>query len=279
MTRTSHNSTTNNNIWSSFTKKAIKFAAIAALGFTLTACKEDLYTKMTESEANEMLSVLLRNNVNATRTVAKDGSNVLKVETAQRSEAIELLKSKGYPKQVFSNLCDTFKSNGFVASPTEERARLACANNDEASKSVMKIQGVTFARVLTVMPKNDPFKLERAEGSASVVVQHDAATDMTPLKAHIKMTVANSIEGLSYDKVSVVFTPVESNRDDLAASRNAATERNLEFYAYILAGIMAVFGLGILLSSQISKLFSSLTAGKNANAFPTASSGNLGAAE
>jgi type III secretion protein J len=278
MTKTSHKSTTI-GIFSNVSKKIIKLVAVAALGFTLTACKEDLYTKMTESEANEMLSVLLRNNVDATRTVTKDGTNVLKVETAQRSEAIELLKSKGYPKQIFSNLCDTFKSNGFVASPTEERARLACANNDEASKSVMKIQGVTLARVLTVMPKNDPFKLERAEGSASVVVQHEAGTDMLPLKSHIKMTVANSIEGLSYDKVSVVFTPVESNRDDLAASRSAATDRNLEFYAYIIAGIMAVIGLGILLSSQISKLFSTLSASKDANAFPTASSANLGAAE
>lgn len=278
MTKISHKSTTI-SIFSSVPKKIIKFVVVAALGFTLTACKEDLYTKMTESEANEMLSVLLRNNVDATRTVTKDGTNVLKVETAQRSEAIELLKSKGYPKQIFSNLCDTFKSNGFVASPTEERARLACANNDEASKSVMKIQGVTLARVLTVMPKNDPFKLERAEGSASVVVQHEAGTDMLPLKSHIKMTVANSIEGLSYDKVSVVFTPVESNRDDLAASRSAATDRNLEFYAYIIAGIMAVIGLGILLSGQISKLFSTLSAGKDANAFPTASSANLGVAE
>jgi type III secretion protein J len=278
MTKTSHKSTTI-GIFSNVSKKIIKLVAVAALGFTLTACKEDLYTKMTESEANEMLSVLLRNNVDATRTVTKDGTNVLKVETAQRSEAIELLKSKGYPKQIFSNLCDTFKSNGFVASPTEERARLACANNDEASKSVMKIQGVTLARVLTVMPKNDPFKLERAEGSASVVVQHDPNTDMLPLKSHIKMTVANSIEGLSYDKVSVVFTPVESNRDDLAASRSAATDRNLEFYAYIIAGIMAIIGLGILLSGQISKFFSTLSAGKDANAFPTASSTNLGAAE
>jgi type III secretion protein J len=278
MTKISQESTSI-SIWSNVSKKIIKLAIIASIGFGVSACKEDLYTKMTESEANEMLSVLLRNNVDATRTVAKDGSNVLRVETSQRSEAIELLKSKGYPKQIFSNLCDTFKSNGFVASPTEERARLACANNDEASKSVMKIQGVTLARVLTVMPKNDPFKLERAEGSASVVVQHDAATDMLPLKSHIKMTVANSIEGLSYDKVSVVFTPVESNRDDLAASRNAATERNFEFYAYIAAGIMALFGLGILLSGQISKFISSLTSSRGANAFPTANTGNLGAAE
>ncbi len=268
----------------SLRSKFVKLAFIASLGFAVSACKEDLYTKMTESEANEMLSVLLRNNVDATRTVTKEGLSVLKVETSQRSEAIELLKSKGYPKQVFSSLCDTFKSNGFVASPTEERARLACANNDEASKSVMKIQGVISARVLTVMPKNDPFKLERSEGSASVIVQHDAGTDMTALKPMIRMTVANSIEGLTYDKVSVGFTPVESNKDDLLASRMAASAISTEFYAYIIAGIMAFIGLGVLLAGRVSELLTKtgagkLLSGKNFEAFPTSQANKLSAAE
>lgn len=268
----------------SLRSKFVKIALIALLGFAVSACKEDLYTKMTESEANEMLSVLLRNNVDATRTMTKEGSSVLRVETSQRSEAIELLKSKGYPKQIFSGLCENFKGTGFVASPTEERARLACANNDEASKSVMKIQGVISARVLTVMPKNDPFKLERSEGSASVIVQHDAATDMTALKPMIKMTVANSIEGLTYDKVSVGFTPVESNKDDLMASRAAASAISIEFYSYIIAGIMAMLGLGIIFAARISQLLnktgaSRILSGGSYEAFPTSQSSKLSAAE
>ncbi len=267
------------SIYSKLTSKFTKLILIAAVGFTVSGCKEDLYTKIsTETEAKEMLSVLLNNNIDAKSTVAKDGTNVLKVESSQLSEAIELLKSKGYPKQTFTGFCDTFKGTGFVASPTEERARLTCALNDEISRSLARMNGVLSARVIINMPKNDPFKMEKSEGSASVTIQHEADIDMIELKPSIKMTVANSVEGLTYGKVSVNLIPVIKNKDDLAASRSVATENSIFFYGTILGAVLTLIGAIVLLYGTLSNLFNKLFAGKGMNTFPSAQA-NLGAAE
>jgi type III secretion protein J len=193
----------------SINKSRLRCGAALVLVMLLAGCKEDLYTKMSEREANEMLSVLLRNGIDASRTTVKDGTSVIRVETAQRAEAIELLTRQGLPKSSFNTINDVFKGGGLVASPTEERARFSFAVSEELSRTLSAIEGVISARVHVAIPKNETFRSERVQASASVLIRHDSAVELAPMAREFRMLVANGIEGISYDRVSVTLVPVD----------------------------------------------------------------------
>lgn len=190
-----------------------KRAALIAclLATALGGCKADLYTKLQEREANEMVALLLGNGFDAGRTQSKDGTSTVVVEQKQFAQAVELLKANGYPRQTFTNMGEVFKGGGLIASPTEERARYVYALSEELSKTISDIDGVLSARIHVVLPKNDLLRQDATPSSASVFIRYDARAPVKALLQQIKMLVANSIEGLSYEKVSVVLVPVERN--------------------------------------------------------------------
>lgn len=184
-------------------------AMLAALALVLGACKTDLYTKLSEREANEMVALLLDKGIPASRVGAKDGTSSVQVEDGRFAQAVEVLKAGGYPRQSFTNMGEVFKGGGLIASPTEERARYVYALSEELSKTISSIDGVLSARIHVVLPKNDLLKQDATPSSASVFIRHDQDAPLKTLLPQIKMLVANSIEGLSYEKVSVVFVPVD----------------------------------------------------------------------
>jgi type III secretion protein J len=184
-------------------------ALITVLAIGLGACKTDLYTKLSEREANEMVALLLDKGIAASRAGAKDGTISVQVEEGRFAQAVEALKAGGYPRQSFANMGEVFKGGGLIASPTEERARYVYALSEELSKTISSIDGVLSARIHVVLPKNDLLKQDATPSSASVFIRHDQGAPLKSLLPQIKMLVANSIEGLSYEKVSLVFVPVD----------------------------------------------------------------------
>ncbi len=70
------------------------------------------------------------------------------------------------------------------------------------------------ARIHVVLPKNDLLKQDSTPSSASVFIRYDQAVPVRALLPQIKMLVANSIEGLNYEKVSVVFVPWSGPRSN-----------------------------------------------------------------
>ncbi|QQN65510.1 type III secretion inner membrane ring lipoprotein SctJ [Bradyrhizobium diazoefficiens] len=190
-------------------RKRFRALALLPLLLLLIGCKADLYTKVQEREANEMLAVLLRNGVDSARVGAKDGTSTIQVEQSQIAFSIDLLNGEGLPHHSFKSLGEVFSGTGLIASPTEERARYVYALSEELSRTISDIDGVLSARVHVVLPKNDLLRRDATPSSASVFIRHDSKADLSILLPQIKMLVANSIEGLSYDKVAVVFASVE----------------------------------------------------------------------
>lgn len=190
-------------------RKRLQLLALLPLLLLLVGCKADLYTKVQEREANEMLAVLLKNGVDALRVAAKDGTITIQVEQTQIASAIDLLNGEGLPRHAFKSLGEVFSAAGLIASPIEERARYVYALSEELSRTISDIDGVLSARVHVVLPKNDLLRRDTTPSSASVFIRHDSRANLSILLPQIKMLVANSIEGLSYDKVAVVFVSVE----------------------------------------------------------------------
>ena len=178
------------------------------ISFLLVGCnKQNLYSNLSEQEANEMVALLYSAGIDAEKYPAKDDTYV--VSTVQRdfSRAVGVLRSNGYPRNRFVSLGEVFKKEGFVSSPLEERARLNYAQSQELTKTIESIDGVILARVHLAVPEADPLNEEVKPSSASVFIKHRRGMDFTESVGQIKALVVNSVEGLPYENVTVALFP------------------------------------------------------------------------
>jgi len=185
----------------------VRLLALSLL-LLLSACKVDLYGKLSEPEAMEMLALLIRNGIEAERMAAKDGTNTVRIEKDRLADGVDLLRQHQLPRQKFATMGEVFAQQGLIASPTEERARYVYALSQELSHTLSEIDGVLSARVHVVLPHNDPLRQEEEPAAAAVFLRHGARARLDDILPQIKLLVANSIQGLSYDKVTVILVPV-----------------------------------------------------------------------
>lgn len=182
-----------------------KGVSVAVL-LLLAACgQSELYSDLSEQQANEMVAVLRNGGIDADKKALDGGKWSIGAPNDSFSRAVEILHANGYPKDRFDTMGDLFKKEGFVSSPLEERARLNYGLTQELSNTISHIDGVVEARVHLAMPAPDPLAEEQKPSSASVFVKHRPGMDLQRQTGQIKALVVNAIEGLSYDRVSVVF--------------------------------------------------------------------------
>lgn len=181
---------------------------MALLLVLVSGCNRvELYANLDEQDANEMQAILLRQGIDCDKTYGKEMIRGLRVAKSQLPAAIEILKGYGYPKDKFDNLGTIFKKEGLVSSPNEDRIRFVYALSQEVAETVSQIEGVVNARVHIVLPENDPLSEYFQPSSASVFVKYRQSMDIQSFIHPIKQLVVNSIEGLNYEKVSVVPFP------------------------------------------------------------------------
>jgi len=222
--------------------------AVAITGaLMLAGCQSELYTDLDQRQANEIVATLLQHGIAAERTFGKDDRVSVSVDSSRFADAVTILNDNGLPRQKFATLGDVFKRDGLVSSPVQESAQMIYALSQELSRTVSDIDGVLTARVLLVLPQNDPLSEKVVPSSASVFIRHRADMPIEHLVPQIKMLVADGVAGLSYDKVSVILVPVQTH--DVAHTAHAA---NLPARGQgVHAGIMSVadwpfYGFGIL---------------------------------
>ncbi len=174
----------------------------------LAGCKTELYSGLEEEEANEMTTILLKNGISTQKIRDKKGQTYsILLDSAYFPTAIELLKTQGYPREKFLKVEDIFKKEGLISSPLEERVRYIYALSQDVQETLARIDGVVTARVHVVLPENDPFSENVKPSSASVFIRYLPDYQLEDIKAEIKLIVQKSIEGLAYDKVSVIMLP------------------------------------------------------------------------
>lgn len=199
----------------------------------LAGCKEQLNSGLSEREANEVVALLLRNDMPASRTAeTKSGSYTVWVEGARFADAVDLLRARGLPHTKHDSIVDVFKGNGLVVSPSEERARMVYALGEELSRTISDIDGVLTARVQPVLPDNDPLRRDQPLASASVYVRYTPGSHVADLTPQIKMLVANGIAGLSYDRVSVVLVPAQTGTNEANEAQAAPMQEVAGMWVY-----------------------------------------------
>ena len=176
----------------------------------LAGCSgQELYSQLSERQANEMVAVLRQAGIEADKKVT-DGRFSVLAPRGDFSDAVRVLNAQGYPRESFDSMGKVFKREGFVSSPLEERARLVHALSQEISNTLASIDGVVAARVHLVVPDRHPLLDKPQPAAASVFIKHRPDKDLTPQVTQIKALVVNSLEGLSYDHVTVALFPAEA---------------------------------------------------------------------
>ena len=225
-----------------------RLAFVFLLCGLLAACKVQLYSGLNQRDANEMLAVLLHGGIDAETVVGKEDV-AIRVEQSQMDRAIGLLNARGLPRPKTSSLGDVFKQEGLISSPLEQRARFIYAMSEVLSRTLSQLDGVISARVHIVIPERRPNDSGAASPpSAAIFIKYQDDYDLNGYVPQIKQLVANAIEGLNYDKVSVVLFP-STTRADLMVKPKPVEDFDRKTVLYVAVGgiVLLVALVGVIL--------------------------------
>jgi type III secretion protein J len=222
----------------------------------LVGCgKVDLLSNLPEEEANEIVSLMQQHHVSV---VKKPGLELAWTIVLKNSDdffkAEKKLKTNGYPRVQYNTIGQVFQKSGLVASPLEEKARFMYALSESVASTLNKIPGVLTSRVHIVLPENDPYSDADTEASAAIFLTYKAGSSLDESVREIKYLVANSVQGLDYDRVSIALFPVvteDTTTDDSNFDANVSVLGLRMASDAATKFLTIVIGLGILLLCSI----------------------------
>ena len=228
--------------------RGLRFGLLVSAAVLLAGCQSELYSNLSERQANQMVRVLSEAGITANRS-GSEGRFSVHVDRREFSQAISELSAKGLRRKDFGSLGQLFTSDKLVSTPFEERARFMHALNEELSDSISRISGVVSARVHLMVPESSPFEKVRVEPRASVFIYKPDDVDLSRLIPTIKNLVVNSVDNLAYENVEVALF---SSSAAPTSSRSSFLNSGFLFdlAAFGLLGLLVLFGFRTLKSRQ-----------------------------
>lgn len=197
----------------------LPIALLLTATLMLSGCSErvELHRQLSEQEANEVIAELADKHIRAQKVPAKDGV-VVAVNATDIGRAVRTLEAAGLPKVARTSLGDTFRKEGVISTPLEERARYIYALSQELEATLSNIDGVIVARVHVVLPERIAPGEPVQPASASVFIKHDPRLDPDNIRARVRRMVASSIPGMTAavdnpQKLTVIFVPATTYQE------------------------------------------------------------------
>ncbi|MEM5383729.1 type III secretion inner membrane ring lipoprotein SctJ [Paraburkholderia phymatum] len=208
---------------------AARVVAACALVLLLAGCQKEVYSGLTEAEANQMVAVLGDAGIAASKdNDARDASDrqawLVEVADDDMQSALTVLHANGLPKPHYASIGELFQKQGLVSTPAEERMRYLYGVSQDLTHTLQDIEGVVVARVQVVIPENDPLADKIKPSSAAVYIRYKPGVDLRAMAPMVKDLVAHSIEGLQYDNVSLFLQPAAAKTAPVNGIGNALTD-------------------------------------------------------
>ncbi|CAH0213933.1 EscJ/YscJ/HrcJ family type III secretion inner membrane ring protein [Pseudomonas brassicacearum] len=183
-------------------------ALLLLLCLALAGCRQpNLLEGLDQQQANEVLSVLQRNNIAAVKVDTGKTGYAVKIDALDFSAAVDLLNLYSLPSRPRLQVAEMFPSDSLVASPRAEKARLYSALEQRIEQSLSVLEGVVSARV------HVSYDLDAGEGGRkpppvhlAAVVLHERDVEPQLLITDIKRFLKNSFAAVEYENVSVVLS-------------------------------------------------------------------------
>jgi type III secretion protein J len=220
----------------------VMVAVFAVAG--LCSCKSELYERLDERDANEMLATLYAAGIQAGKSTRDEKTWSVEVDERDLPTALRIMAAHGLPREQFANVGDVFKKEGLVSTPSEERIRYIYAVSQELSNTLSQIDGVIVARVHPVIPANDPLATQIRPSSASVFIKYRRDADLQALAPPIKNLIMRSIEGLQYENISLTFVPAEDLAHGALIPTSASGAGPVKAAFFGGAGMLFILAMG-----------------------------------
>ncbi|MEY3202711.1 MAG: hypothetical protein RIR70_2261 [Pseudomonadota bacterium] len=172
----------------------------------------------------------------------------VRVASGDMAAALAALKEAGMPKASHTEIGDLFKKQGLVSSPFEQRVRYLHGVSQELSHTLSQIDGVVSARVHIVIPSPNGDAPSEQKASASVFIKHRKEVNLESQTIAIKQLVANGVDGLDYENISLALFPTNVSTDGkLPQIEGVALPMGIQALtgiALVVAGLLVAFILG-----------------------------------
>ena len=198
--------------------------------------QKDLLKGLDQQQANEVIAVLQRHNIEADKTDRGKTGFSIAVAQPDFAAAVDWLKAYNLPSRPRVEVAQMFPADSLVSSPRAEKARLYSAIEQRLEQSLQTMDGVLSARV------HVSYDLDSGEGGRaakpihlSALAVYDRDVDPEQMVNDIKRFLKNSFADIDYDNISVVLsrrseaqqqaptTPAEARlRPELADGRRGA---------------------------------------------------------
>jgi type III secretion protein J len=184
-------------------KRPIYFFCLIAV-LALSGCKIALYRDLSEEDANQMLSLLLLNRIDAEKKVVKSGAIDLMVGKEKFADAVEILRQHGLPRTKMQTIQDVFPAGGLVSSPFQEQAKIAYLKEQQVQKMLISLNGVIDAQV-SIVQNMQQDRREQVAPSAAVYIKYSPEENLLDKEANIRNLVLRAVPNLKPEAISIVM--------------------------------------------------------------------------
>lgn len=241
----------------SLQRPGLRRVAILLGCLLLAGCAQSsLLEGLDERQANEVVAVMLRNNIEADKVPeGKAGFRVV-VAGGDLPEAIDLVQQNSLPSAARSQVSGAFPADALVSTPLGERARLLSAIEQRLEESLGVLHGVREARVHVsydavggqgVQPSKEP------KMHVAAVLVHEGHVDAASLMPSVKRFLRNTFVEVDYDNISVILTPASPPRALLAVAAGKSAQPGWGWMAVALILGVLLLGLAWLLRNKPSQ--------------------------
>lgn len=218
-----------------------KFFSPLVFAVLLCGCKSELYSNLSQDEANQMAVLLMAQHIDVEKQVNKDGQFTISIDKDDFVSAVEILRLHGYPQKKYRNVEDVFPSDQLVTSPGQELSKLVYLKEQGLERMLSDMDGVISSRVVIAQPFSTDDASDATLSSVSVFIKYSPENNLQNSITQIKGLVHDSIPDLDYDKISIVLQPVHYLTSDKTAVAKTSIKDLIKLYSYwIIVALVAL---------------------------------------